>query len=182
FKDNFGFLLADKIEEFVKEEFAEVVTEQMISKDIYGPAICSFIKTILKKIMLLKSSDKVEIPTTPLEALATKLFLFSNNDRMITSIYKMLTKEELGQSNLLILSKICLAMTKYLERDISSYFINIGIELDEEILNECKTYIEPTINIESITFENYKELVKEELEKFNQNYNNLLNGGVKNAK
>ncbi|MGL6098595.1 MAG: hypothetical protein ACRC0G_03105, partial [Fusobacteriaceae bacterium] len=163
FKDNFGFLLADKIEEFVKEEFAEVVTEQMISKEIYGPAICSFIKTILKKIMLLKSSDKVEIPTTPLEALATKLFLFSNNDRMITSIYKMLTKEELGQSNLLILSKICLAMTKYLERDISSYFINIGIELDEEILNECKTYIEPTINIESITFENYKELVKEEL-------------------
>ncbi|MGL5989173.1 discoidin domain-containing protein [Cetobacterium sp.] len=176
FKNDFGFLLQDKMKNLVKEEISEVLAEQMISKDLYGPSVCSFIKTIIKKIMILKSNDVVEMPTTSLEALATKLFLFSNNDRMITYIYKNLTKEELGQNNSVILNKICLWITKYLQRDISTYFLALGLELNEEILKECNSYIEPTININNITFENYKELVKEELEKFNLNYTSLVNG------
>ncbi|MGL4988012.1 MAG: hypothetical protein ACRC5F_02020, partial [Cetobacterium sp.] len=124
---------------------------------------------------LLKNTDSIDIQNTPIESLATKLFLFSNNDRMITAIYKTLVKEELGQNNNTVMSKICLTITKYLERDISSYFTGIGIELEPNILDECRTYIEPTIDINDITFENYKELVREEREKFNQNYTSLVN-------
>ncbi|MGL5934486.1 MAG: discoidin domain-containing protein [Cetobacterium sp.] len=175
FKENFGFLLRDKMENLINEELSNLLSEQMISKEIYGPAICSFIKTILKKIILLKNIDVIDIQNTPIESLGTKLFLFSNNDRMITSVYKTLVKEELGQSNNVIMSKICLSITKYLERDISSYFTGIGIELEPNILDECRKYIEPTININDITFQNYKELVKEEREKFNQNYTSLVN-------
>ena len=173
---DFGFLLQDNIENIMKEELIEILAGIHISKEIYSPAICSIIKTILKKIMLLKNQDYIDIPTTPLENLATKLLLFANNDRIITYIYKNLQKQDIGQSNSRTMSKICLWITEFLQRDISSYFVTLGIDIETDILTECKTYISPMIDLNEITFENYKDLVKEELDKFNESYTSLVNG------
>ncbi|WP_294095720.1 discoidin domain-containing protein [uncultured Cetobacterium sp.] len=176
FNKDLGFLFQDRIENLVKDELSEIFSTIHISKSIYGPAICSFVKTLVKKMLLLKNQDVINIPTTNLEALATKLFLFSNNDRIVTYIYKYLQKEEIGQSNHRVLSKICLWITEFLERDISLYFIACGVEIEKDILVECNTYIEPKIDINEITFENYKELVALELERFNESYTSLVNG------
>ncbi|MGL5982815.1 MAG: discoidin domain-containing protein, partial [Cetobacterium sp.] len=184
FNKGIEFLLADNIENIMKEELTEILALLHISKEIYSPAICSFIKTILKNIMLLKNQEYIDIPTTPLENLATKLFLFGNNDKIITYIYKNLQKQSIELSNSRTMSKICLWITEFLERDISSYFNSIGIEIEADILSECNTYIEPKIDLKEITFENYKELLTEELDKFNKSYISLenRNGGDRVAK
>ncbi|MGL5544324.1 MAG: discoidin domain-containing protein [Cetobacterium sp.] len=175
FNKELGFLLQDNIENIMKEELSELLSLVHVSKEIYSPGIYSILKTILKKIILLKNQDYIDIPTTPLESLATKLLLFANNDRIITYIYKNLQKQDIGQSNSRVLSKICLWITEFLQRDISSYFTSIGIEIEADILVECNTYIQPKIDLNEITFLNHKELVKEELDKFNESYISLVN-------
>ena len=175
FNRDLGFLFQDNIENLVKEELSEVISSIHLSKEIYTPAVYSFVKTILKKVMILKNQEIIDIPSTPLENLATKLLLFANNDRIVTYIYKNLQRQEIGQSGSKVMSLICLWITEFLERDISKYFISLGLDIEEEVLRECNTYIQPMIDINEITFENYKELIEEELQKFNQSYNSLVN-------
>lgn len=176
FNKDLGFLLQDNIENIIKEELSELLAAIHVSKEIYAPGICSILKTILKKIMLLKNQEYIDVPTTSLENLATKLLLFGNDDKIITYIYKNLQQQDIGQTNSRIMSKICLWITEFLQRDISTYFISLGIEIEADILTECNSYIAPMIDLNDITFENHKELVKEELDKFNENYISLVNG------
>ncbi len=164
-----NLMFSKNIETLVSPNFCRVISKELVLKTYFSEDIHEALTLILAKELEFRYSRVLVIPEDKKSAVWLKLRLFSDTNRFITRIFKKIQKIGFNESETAI-NTMVKWISEILERDASKYFLMAGYALSNETVQYCSYYPEFALNLDDISFTNYKTFIENEIKIINENY------------
>ena len=173
FGGNAGLFFKSKIHNFATPLICRLTAEEIVSSEFFSTELEDLLKLGFYKTFEFKYNKVLVLTNENKKDIFIKTMLYSNSDRFITRLFRKYYTYEFSENENEI-DTLVLWLSELVCRNIASLFSQNGYIISQDTLDICSKYPNLFLDIEDITFENYKEFSRRERSLFNQHYINRI--------